>query len=260
MVNQARRHNLSDQVAKSLLEELQAGAFGESSYLPSLEKLAARFGVGRTTIREAVSSLQALGYLHVSHGRGIRALKAAEISHNCLETDFQRIERLGLKPSSRLLFAEIGSASAEVARDLNIHPDDPVCVVRCLRLGSGEPMCIACWHFSASRVPDLLERDLNRPLWEILAQHYGVVAAYSKDTVAAVLPSREEARLLKIRERNPVLAIDSVVFDRTRSPFESSHTLYRAERFKYVAQSAAGISDSFRRHNWDRFADQPPEP
>lgn len=66
----ARRSNLAQTVAQQLLELIHKQELGAGSKLPSEMELKEAFGVGRSTIREAINGLVALGAVEVRHGHG----------------------------------------------------------------------------------------------------------------------------------------------------------------------------------------------
>ena len=66
-----RRTTLSGEVAARLAEVIRSGELAPGSRLPSERELGSRFGVGRTSIREAMRILQATGLVTVRPGDGI---------------------------------------------------------------------------------------------------------------------------------------------------------------------------------------------
>jgi GntR family transcriptional regulator, transcriptional repressor for pyruvate dehydrogenase complex len=62
-------------VAGQILEQIQEGELVPGQRLPSVVSLAEAFGVGRSTIREAISALKAMGWLDVRHGGGTFVMK-----------------------------------------------------------------------------------------------------------------------------------------------------------------------------------------
>ncbi|WP_240941756.1 FadR/GntR family transcriptional regulator [Paenibacillus sp. HB172176] len=57
-------------VGKAILDKIQAGEWIPGQKLPSVVDLSASFGVGRSTVREALSALKATGWLDIRHGGG----------------------------------------------------------------------------------------------------------------------------------------------------------------------------------------------
>ncbi|MEK3883539.1 FadR/GntR family transcriptional regulator [Paenibacillus sp. PL2-23] len=57
-------------VGRIILEKIAEGVWPPGSRLPSVVDLSTQFGVGRSTIREALSALKATGWLDIRHGGG----------------------------------------------------------------------------------------------------------------------------------------------------------------------------------------------
>jgi GntR family transcriptional repressor for pyruvate dehydrogenase complex len=71
------RRNTSQQVVDALCGKLRSGAYRVGDRLPSEPELGAELGVSRSTVREAVRELTALGVVEIQHGRGtfVRSLR-----------------------------------------------------------------------------------------------------------------------------------------------------------------------------------------
>ena len=65
-----RRLSLTQRVTRELLAEIERGGLRPGDQFPTERELTARYGVSRTVIREAMSSLRASGRLVVEQGRG----------------------------------------------------------------------------------------------------------------------------------------------------------------------------------------------
>lgn len=65
-----RRANLSEQVAQSLIELMLDGVYTPGTRLPPEPELAARFGVSRTVIREAMLQLRVMKVVQIRQGDG----------------------------------------------------------------------------------------------------------------------------------------------------------------------------------------------
>ncbi|GAA4809969.1 FadR/GntR family transcriptional regulator [Tomitella cavernea] len=75
-----RREPLADQTAALLLERIRAGEWALGAKLPGETTLAPQFGVGRSTVREAISQLAGRGIVATRQGAGVfvTALDAPE--------------------------------------------------------------------------------------------------------------------------------------------------------------------------------------
>jgi DNA-binding FadR family transcriptional regulator len=69
------RRRLSDEAAERIQAWIRAGAVEPGGLLPSERELCARFGVGRTTVREALQRLDQMGLVAVSQGGRARVIQ-----------------------------------------------------------------------------------------------------------------------------------------------------------------------------------------
>jgi GntR family transcriptional repressor for pyruvate dehydrogenase complex len=76
-IEPAVRRSLPQVVAQQLLDLIREGALGPGDRLPSESELKARFGVGRSTIREALNGLVLIGAIEVRHGQGAFVVNGA---------------------------------------------------------------------------------------------------------------------------------------------------------------------------------------
>jgi GntR family transcriptional repressor for pyruvate dehydrogenase complex len=60
----------SEIVMYQIKQQILSGAYPPSSKLPTVVELAASFEVGRSTVREALSALKAMGWVDIRHGGG----------------------------------------------------------------------------------------------------------------------------------------------------------------------------------------------
>jgi GntR family transcriptional regulator, transcriptional repressor for pyruvate dehydrogenase complex len=67
----ARRVNLSDNVRDQLTQLILSGGVSPGGRLPSERELCRQMNIGRTSLREAIRALQALGLIEVRHGKGM---------------------------------------------------------------------------------------------------------------------------------------------------------------------------------------------
>ena len=94
MMNRAiKRTSLADEVASQLQQQIVLGKYKENDQLPIEPELMKNFGVGRSTIREAIKILVNAGMLRVQQGIGTFVEKPAGIK----ETLPQRLKRANIQ-------------------------------------------------------------------------------------------------------------------------------------------------------------------
>lgn len=70
-IQPVRRLKLSDSVAAQLERMIREGSYAVGEKLPSERVLSEQFGVGRSSMREALRSLEQSGLLRIDHGVGV---------------------------------------------------------------------------------------------------------------------------------------------------------------------------------------------
>jgi GntR family transcriptional regulator len=115
MLNPASPIPLYRQLAELLLGRIQAGDFATGGRIPSEPKLAARFGIGRPTVRQAVELLVRRGLLERRRGSGtfVRP-QPAEVDLFSLAGTLAAFDRQGIAVQRQLL---------QAPRRITVSPD-----------------------------------------------------------------------------------------------------------------------------------------
>ena len=79
------RVSISDQVAKQLQSLITAGVFKIGDKLPTENELCTQFGVGRSTVREAMRVLVAIGMIQIQPGKGAFVAKNEDTSFDAIK-------------------------------------------------------------------------------------------------------------------------------------------------------------------------------
>ena len=74
-----------EMVANQIMRQIEEGKLKPGQKLPTQMELSKQFGVGMSSIREAVNVLEVMGYLKVSHGSGTYIRSEIPFSKTLLE-------------------------------------------------------------------------------------------------------------------------------------------------------------------------------
>src|SRR3954452_4424138 len=72
------RATIPDGIAQEIQRKIDLGELKAGDQLPSVETLASEFEVSRTSVREALQALAALGVIEIKHGRGTFVRSSAD--------------------------------------------------------------------------------------------------------------------------------------------------------------------------------------
>lgn len=229
------RTNVSDEVSSWLMSAIQEGRFKPGDKLPSVEQLADELGVGRSSVREGLRRLQALGMITLRQGSGTYVSSQKVLLGSSLTSFSQAVRQRGMHPSSVVLQREIIEPDAVVRADLRLQPGEKVNLLKRLRLADGEPLVIELSYLPLRLFPDILDGPwtLETSLYELMTQRYGCRPAYARQTVSAALLDEEQAQLLQVEAGSPCLVMVSIAYAEDDTPIESSLDVYRADRYQY---------------------------
>lgn len=204
--------------------------------IPTERSLAADFDVSRTTVRQALAELTVEGRLLRVQGKGTFAAKPKVAQRLQLSSYTDDMLAQGRQPTSQLLELEEQPAGVELAGLLRTEPGGIVLRLRRLRLADEEPMAIETTHLPLSRFPGLTGRlESGGSLYQVLRQHFGVTLGHAEETIETALASPEEAELLGTDVGLPMLLLARHSFDGGGQPVEWVRSIYRGDRYKFVA-------------------------
>jgi GntR family transcriptional regulator len=235
-------------IADDLRAAIGAGRLAPGDALPSEAQLGTRYGVSRGTVRQALAALRAEGL--VAGGRGkppvVRRSGAAQ-SFDELVSFSAWARELGRAPGARTLELARRPASDEVAARLGLAAGAPVFELLRVRLLDGEPVMIERTAFTEAVGRLLADCDLDGgSIYEQLGER-GITFAEADQTIEAVAAGADDASLLGVARRTPLLQVQRRSLDEEGSPLEWSTDRYRADAFAITvhhrASSRAALLD-----------------
>lgn len=105
-----QKKSLAQEVADSLQHSIERGAFAINEKLPTEPELMQKFGVGRSTIREAIKYLSQLGFVNVQQGLG--TFVVSHSSNNILDEKIERADFADIFEVRQLLELKIVEKAA----------------------------------------------------------------------------------------------------------------------------------------------------
>jgi GntR family transcriptional regulator len=219
---------------RHLLEVLSSLPPG--SPIPTERSLAAQFDVSRTTVRQALAELTVEGRLLRVQGKGTFAAEPKMAQRLQLSSYTEDMRAQGREPSSKLLDVAELPADPELARLLAIRQGAKVLRLQRLRLADGEPMAMETTHLPLGRF-----RGLRRyvtggtSLYQVLRERFDVEMGHAEETIETALAGPYEAELLGADVGMPMLLLSRHSFDTEERPVEWVRSVYRGDRYKFVA-------------------------
>ncbi len=225
------------QLKKLLEAQITNGTLAPHSRVPSERELSEQFGISRMTARQALAELIQEGRLYTSAGKGT-FVSEPKIRQNvqALTSFTEEMQHRALKPTTEVVRCVLEPAPVGVARNLGIAEGTAFVCLERLRLADNEPLALETAWLSFAGVERLLEFDLAGSLYAVLQQEFGLIPAEAIQEFEAILPQQLERTVLHMQEAAPVLRLQRTTFDSERRPFEYVQSLYRGDRYRFVAR------------------------
>jgi DNA-binding GntR family transcriptional regulator len=223
------------QLSQQLEAAIEHGALTPGSLLGNEIELAARLGLSRPTVRQAIQSLVDKGLLVRRRGVGTQVVHSQVKRPLELSSLYDDLEAAGQRPATRVLVNTVVPASAEVAAALAVAEGSDVHRVERLRLAHGEPMAYLC-NFLPPGLLDLDSAQLEATGLYRLMRAAGITLHSARQTVGARAATVVEADRLGEPEGAPLLTMQRTTFDDTGRAVEYGTHTYRASRYSFEFQ------------------------
>jgi GntR family transcriptional regulator len=226
---------LYHQVEIDLQTLIQSGIWGAEDLLPPEIELCKRYGVGRQTIRMALSRLAANHLIGRQAGRGTFVLPPPDRKQFYLDRSFTRqIQELGLATHSQVLHALPGTVGPNAPLSLRDHQGEPCFLLNRLRFGNDLPIGLQYTTIMTQRCPGLERFDFHsESLYDVLATHYQLMITQITHVVTALGADATQADLLHVSPGQPLLQVTTTAYLEPHVIIEASMSIYRTDHYEF---------------------------
>jgi GntR family transcriptional regulator len=226
------RVKIHEKVREQIEKFIAEKALGPGSKLPNETEFASGLNVSRSTVRNALRTLEQEGKIERTPGRGtiVRRARLGQLIGKL--TGFTEDMKLrGLKPTSRLIQATRTTPSAPVKALLQLD-SEPVWKLKRVRCAENEPIAVETCYISCSLLNEEEVATLKTgSLYDLLERH-GRVPMTSEQSIEAARASPDDAALLNIEAERPVLQFERLSFDADGDPLEFVVSTYRGDKYR----------------------------
>ncbi|MFF5339309.1 GntR family transcriptional regulator [Streptomyces althioticus] len=223
------------QLAQQLESAIEHGTLTPGTLLGNEIELAARLGLSRPTVRQAIQSLVDKGLLVRRRGVGTQVVHSKVKRPLELSSLYDDLESAGQRPTTTVLVNTMVAASAEVAAALGVAEGGEVHHVERLRSAHGEPIAYLCNYLPVGLL-DLDTGQLEATGLYRLMRAAGITLHSARQTIGARAATAVEAERLREQTGAPLLTMQRVTFDDTGRAVEYGTHTYRPSRYSFEFQ------------------------
>lgn len=229
------RESLVDQTKRSILTYIFKENLSKGDRLPSIEQLAEIFSVAKSTVREAIKSLEQLHILETLQGKG--TFVAAEPSS--LGKDISQLRSVTemAKDSGITLMnlkvekEEIG-ANEFLAQKLMVEVGTPLVFLKRIRGFEGEPIVYLEDILPKKFTVGFSEEDWHGSLFQALEKN-GVVVTFSRARIIPYCPNGDFMKKIGLKKKAPFLLLQHIHYDVKGRVIAFSNDYYHSEFFHF---------------------------
>jgi GntR family transcriptional regulator len=229
---------LYSRVETVLASEIIDGGLKVGEQLPTEDRLIARFGVSRITVRRAIQNLVSRGLVEIRRGKGT-FVAAPKLTQDLKELSgfVEDMHALGRKPTARVIGKEIVTADATVARQLALTKGERVVRIRRVRLADGVPLSFDETYLPLEIGKKIITNNLRfEPIFSLLERKYDVPLLEAEYKLDAVAAESEVAAALKVKQRSPVFRIERTSYSTGGRPVDYERLHYRGDLVQFVTR------------------------
>lgn len=223
---------LYSQLVGIVKRNITAGTLCPGELLPSEAELCKTFNVSRSTVRQAIGSLEAEGLVVRKQGRGtfVAEPKMRRKTENVYSFTSE-ISSMGLTPSSTLIDFEIMYPTPDIMKVLELTaPDASVYRFTRIRNVNGEPLILETSFYPQYIYPKLTRELLKTHSFYSLLYEVGIAPASAVDSYEAIVLGREEAEMLGTKPGNCAFYVQRRTRTETGMIYEYTQSKIRADR------------------------------
>ena len=229
------------QLKEALLKYIEINQLKSGKQLPGEHDLCKIFDLSRTVIRQTLSVLEQEEV--IVRRKGIGAFIASKkITEGLVQklTGFHQ-DKAGkrITPVSKVLNQKVVPSDFLVSENLKIKPGTPVMMIERLRFIDDQPIVLVTSFIPYQMCKGMEQEDLTHQSYSMLLESkYNIFMARGERTIEAVLPTKEQCRLLSINKNVPLIKIESISFLSSGIPIEYHYAFHRGDNSRLKLELA----------------------
>ncbi|VWL85066.1 GntR family transcriptional regulator [Oceanivirga miroungae] len=199
-------HNIYDNLRKEILSE----KYKKGEKIQSERKLMEKYGVSRTTIRQALFYLQQDGYIYKIQGKGnFVSSKLINQNLNKFYSFSNEVNKAGKTPTSVLISYKMQDCDSRLSEIFGINEGSKLYNIKRLRLIDGSPAMLEETFIPEYRFKNFPVDDLNNiQMYEIFKEKYNVSFSSAQERFKPIkAETKEDIKHLNIKKNDIVIEI-----------------------------------------------------
>lgn len=219
-----------EEIRIELENKMRSDSYKTGSKLPPEIELSAEYNVSRSTIRQALRSLEQRGLINRKSGHGTTVMPMINTEIQKLSSFSEDMLSRGYVPSSKLLDIQLIDAPEYVQEAFKIK-NKKVWYLKRLRFADDKVIALQLLY-----IPPYLPIQLNdlvelKSYYELLESKLNIKVHSATETLSARRAENEEIELLQTEDT--VIEFDRITYSNNAECVEYIRGIYLASQYKY---------------------------
>lgn len=221
------------QLMNILIEKIE-NHMQENDKLDSEREICKKFGLSRTTVREALDELEKNKYIYKVQGKGnFISPKVVEQDLIKVSSFTEEMKKHGKNPTSKLLNFEIIEANNKISKKLKIEENELVFKISRIRIADDIPMVYEITYLPYEKFKGLAKEMIDEnPLYEIFRNYFDMYITSAEEIIESVLINKLESVYLEIPQGQAGLRSERTAYEQT-DIIEYTITVARGDKYRY---------------------------
>lgn len=219
-----------------LRKKIEHAEFETGSLLPSEKTLSDHYHVSRETIRKALALLLEGGYIQKKQGKGSIVLDIRRFNFPVSGlTSFKELQDSQQIPNETIVIKnKLETIPDFLAEDLKVDPVRKVISLIRLRKIAGEVVIMDKDYLFHDIIEQIPSEAAENSIYAYLENELGLNIAYAKKEFVVEPATREDHKLMNLKDDTHVVVVKSEVYLEDTRLFQYTESRHRLDRFRFV--------------------------
>jgi len=225
-------------IAKEIENDIYSNNFPQGTKLPTVESLAFKYNVSKSTIVKAIESLVSRKIVYQLQGSGIFVRKRNRTGY--INLNFTQGFTTSLKEfniTSKVLDFNLIKANKEIAELIECDVNDDIYLIKRLRYIDDEIMCYEEAYYKKSIVPYLNKEIATGSIFEYLQTALNLNLGFSDRYLHLEKLDNNLANLLNLAPNDPAMIVLEQIYLSSGVCFNVSKLVYNYKNTRFFLQS-----------------------
>lgn len=220
------------QLSQQIETAIASGTLRPGEMIDTELTIAAKYGLSRPTVRQAIQDLVNKGLLVRKRGVGTQVVSSPMRRSVELTSLFDDLQKSHRSPSTRVLSLRTIKAPEEVARALELPIGAQILYLERLRSVDAGPLAVMRNWLPGNLIEMSSETLESQGLYDLIRSH-GVNIKVAEQKIGATAASAQQAQLLKVKKGFPLLTMERLAYSDSGMRIEYSSHVYRSDLYSF---------------------------